>query len=95
MPYIFCILPFNFAGLINIKIVTDQFKDITVGTYNVSAKVSEYRDTERGVEVDLKVEMFNEEEICFVRSIMTLLSRCKAAQKGGGRKAQEIMKEGN
>ncbi|XP_064624495.1 3-hydroxyacyl-thioester dehydratase X-like [Lineus longissimus] len=83
-------------GLIHIREVTDQYEDILVGTYNVSAKVSEYRETERGVEVDIKVETFNEDEICVVKSIVTLLSRSKAAQKGGGRKTHpETAEEGD
>ncbi|XP_065834263.1 3-hydroxyacyl-thioester dehydratase X-like [Oscarella lobularis] len=71
-------------GVVRLRQTIVQHERISLSTeekFDLTARLTEYRQTQKGIEFDIKFEMSNERHVTVWESLGTFISRNKATQK--------------
>ncbi|XP_064607060.1 3-hydroxyacyl-thioester dehydratase X-like [Liolophura sinensis] len=83
-------------GLIHIKqtvTIYENLDDLLTLPFDLDTEVMRYREVDRGVEADIRLQVFNMAEKCVWEGETTLLSRNPKAQRSGGHRTAPVKPE--
>ena len=63
--------------------------------FDLETDLQEYRTTEKGIEVDIGLKVFDRREMCVWEGVTTVLSRDSAVQRDGYKTATRVMETAN